>query len=747
MTTLPQTTTVRVPRAAGPSALMVPGVGIPSGQMQAMAGNQMSGADVWRVIRANIYLIGIAVAVFLLIGFVAFFYLQKYYPRYAAIGLIEVQPNVIIDPLQSGPTTIDRNAIELEQRTQAQLLKHDSLLSNALSRSPELRNTNWFQKFGGNVQLAKEDLLDRLTITPIVDTKLIMIRVEAAEARDAKIMVEELVDLHLRQQGENRRNKELDRSRVLNEQRSIKLIKLNEINEQLRQRGGKLAVDAMGVPGHLNAIEDQAARLVGELVQEESRLEAAKSALDTASAQIAAGREPSDVEEFLTRDTLLAGYRQNIDQTDVMLAEYAKLGADHPLVKQAKDRRESLQRKYDDLRSEQAAKYRSAYLDRLKAAVTVEQLAVDRISKQTESVRGDLSALTQDLNQYLNLLEEQKSVRETLAKITKELDDIRVYQSRAEQAAVLWSQHPDIPDTRSFPKLSYTLMLSVMLGLALSVGLAFLREMLDTSVKSPRDISRIGQLNLLGTVPDEQDDPQIAGVRLPLAIFEAPHSIVAEQLRQIRTRLQHSVSLDTTRAILVTSAGPEDGKTTIACNLAAGLALNGRRILLVDANFRKPQLHTVFSVNNDKGFANALAAPDDFAQYVKETSIPNLAVMPCGPKPPNATELLESQLLIDFIDHVLDDYDHIIFDSAPLLFVSESVALAPRVDGVVTVVRAGQNSRGALQRVRDTLRQTKAQQIGVVLNAVKAQGGGYYARNIRTYYEYQGDSTAPVKAP
>ena len=97
-------------------------------------------------------------------------------------------------------------------------------------------------------------------------------------------------------------------------------------------------------------------------------------------------------------------------------------------------------------------------------------------------------------------------------------------------------------------------------------------------------------------------------------------------------------------------------------------------------------------------------------------------------------------MLIDFIDHVLDDYDHIVFDSGPLLFVSESVALAPRVDGVVTVVRAQQNSRGALQRVRDTLRQTKAQQIGVVLNAVKAQGGGYYARNIRTYYEYQSDN-------
>ncbi len=745
MTTLPQTTTVRVPRATGPSALMVPGMGIPQGPVQPMAA-QMSGADVWRVIRANMMLIICTVAVFLLLGIVAYFWLAKYHPRYTAVGLIEVQPQVIIDPLLSGSgRPLDRNAIELEQRTQAQLLKHDSLLSNVLTRSTELRSTNWFAELNGDVRLAKEDLLSRLSITPIVDTKLIMVSASYKDPRDAKVMVEQLVDQHLRQQSENRRNVELRRSQALNEMRNINQIRLNELNEQLRLRGSKLAVDAMGVPGHLVAIEQQAGRLVTQLVEQESRLEAARTAYERAIAQLEAGQDPAEIDEMIARDGMLNGYRQNVDMIDVQLAEMAKLGPDHPVVKQLNDRREALLKKYDDLRAEQASKYRAAYLDRLKAAMAIEELAVERMSKQLESVRTDLAALTADLNSYLVLLEEQKTVRDTLTKIGKELEDIRAYQSRADQAGVFWSQRPDVPDTRSFPKLPITLALSVMLGLALSLGLAFLREMLDTSVKSPRDIARIGQLNMLGIVPDEEDDPQIAGVRLPLAIFEAPHSIVAEQLRQIRTRLQHSVSLDTTRAILVTSAGPEDGKTTIACNLAAGLALNGRRILLVDANFRRPQLHQVFSVGNDKGFSNALAAPDEYAQYVKETSIPNLSVMACGPKPPNATELLESQLLIDFIDHVLDDYDHIVFDSGPLLFVSESVALAPRVDGVVTVVRAQQNSRGALQRVRDTLRQIKAQQIGVVLNAVKAQGGGYYARNIRTYYEYQNE-TAIQKA-
>jgi Mrp family chromosome partitioning ATPase len=111
--------------------------------------------------------------------------------------------------------------------------------------------------------------------------------------------------------------------------------------------------------------------------------------------------------------------------------------------------------------------------------------------------------------------------------------------------------------------------------------------------------------------------------------------------------------------------------------------------------------------------------------------------MTSGPKPMNATELFESQLLNDFMERALEEFDHIVFDSGPFLVVSEAIALAPRVDGVVTVVRAHNESRGLLLRMRDQLRQVKAEHIGVVLNAVRARGGGYYRRNIKTFYQYQ----------
>src|SRR4029078_2663815 len=128
---------------------------------------------------------------------------------------------------------------------------------------------------------------------------------------------------------------------------------------------------------------------------------------------------------------------------------------------------------------------------------------------------------------------------------------------------------------------------------------------------------------------------------------------------------------------------------------------------------------------------------DAFEQSVQATAVPNLSVLTTGPKPLNPTELLESQLLITFMERALEDFDHVIFDSGPLPLVSETIALAPRVDGVITVVRARSNSRGLLQRVRDELRKVKAENLGVILNAVRTHVGGYYGRNILDYYKYQ----------
>jgi capsular exopolysaccharide synthesis family protein len=369
--------------------------------------------------------------------------------------------------------------------------------------------------------------------------------------------------------------------------------------------------------------------------------------------------------------------------------------------------------------------------DMNKAATKLESL-----TKRVDFLKADLGELSNSLVAYFSLQQEEKGLMEQLKTVKDNIENVMALQSARAAEIVKWNTLPETPTNRSFPKLPIVMSLAVFLGLLLSLSVAFLREAMDQSIRSPRDIAKIGQISLLGLIPDENDDPQSSGARLPVVIFDAPHSIMAESFRHIRTKLQHTASLDTTRSIMVTSPSPGDGKTTIACNLAAGLALNGRRILLVDANFRRPEVHKIFGLSNEQGFSDVLNAVAAFDEVIQETQVPNLAVMSSGPKPMNPTELFESQLLIDFIERALEEFDHVIFDSGPIMVVAEAQAMAPRVDGVISVVRAKSNNRGLLQRMRDELRRNKAEHLGVVLNAVRAQGGGYYRRNIQTYYDY-----------
>lgn len=735
MTTLPQPNASRLPQAGGSPPVMI--------QSSAQAGlthsaaPPMTGADAWRVIRSNLWLIIAMLVVSGVAGYATHLLLAKYYPRYVGQGLLQIQPGVV-DIRKGDPAPLDRSIVELEQRTQVSLLKTETLISNVVKNSDRLRETEWFRQFGNDTARAKKDLDDRISVSPIADTKLILVTFSWSNPKDCKTVVQEMVEEHLKWQRQTNSDRQGGRTKQLNELKGRYQWKQQELTQQLREKAEKLAISGMGVSGHLTAKEVEVADLVKIQLDKQGLADTARGEFESANAQVQQGNTLPQVEELLNRDNTIYNYKQNIDFLDSQLSDYlAKLGPDHPSVLSTKMKKESYEHKLMDRRAELSAQTTAALLDSLRGQAMGAQQAVDSVKKQVEAVQKELAGLANDLALYLTLRDEDQTYRELLKQVDEQLD----VATQAAQTGVGWARMPEEPETMSFPQLPVIMSLAIALGLGLSLGIAFLRELLDTSVRSPRDIARVGQMNLLGMVADEDDDPQAAGARLPLVIFEAPNSMMAEQLRQVRTRLQHAASLDTTRSILVTSPSPDDGKSTIATNLAAGLALNGRRILLVDANFRRPQIHKIFGLSNERGFSDALNSLENFAGAAQETPVPNLSVMPCGPKSANPTELLESQLLTDFIERALEHYDHVIFDSGPLLFVSETVALAPRVDGVITVVRARSNSRGLLQRMRDALRQLKAEHLGVVLNAVRAQGGGYYARNIKTYYQYQNGHT------
>jgi succinoglycan biosynthesis transport protein ExoP len=738
MTTLPQTTPIRLPRAGNASQLAVPSNTTPLAGGNA-PGFQMSAADVWRVIRANLWLIILFVIIGGVSGYFLNGYLEAHDSTWTAYGKVQLVSPESFDPTHPA-AQLDGSNLLIKQNTEVQRLLSENVLDEILKESDNpIRSTNfWKVTCGGDPEKAHQLFAKNLTVSPILDSTLIKVSVQAHDRADCAVLVQALVDRTIADEKQaNRIQNDADHALLLDRENSCerdlrtKSAQVKDLEEQLARQGedarGGLSTPAM-----------ELSRQVEKEIDLKSEKQAADSAFSSFKDKLAHGETPDRVSQLVDEDRDVIEYKNMLDSIDNEMSSAGLVsGPKSDNVQRLTQERAVYQAKLQDLKDSKTDQFTKLMDSELTSARDNINASLEQVDGRISDLKSQIAAMSSMSGQLSLAREDENSLREQVNTYANELKEIDQAVRARDDGVLAWAEKPLDPDERSFPKLTNIMAMAIGIGLFLSLGIAFLREVTDTTVRSPRDIARVGQMTLLGMVSHESDDPQSAGARLPLVIFEAPHSMMAEQLRQVRTRLQHAASLDTTRSILVTSPGPGDGKSTIAVNLAAGLALNGRRILLVDSNFRRPELHRIFGIGNEAGFSDVLNDVNAFTSAVRETSVPNLSVMASGPKPSNPTELLESQLLLDFIERALEEYDHVIFDSGPMLFVSESVALAPRVDGVVTVVKARTSSRGVLQRMRDGLRAVKAEHLGVVLNGVRSQAGGYYGRSIKTYYEYQ----------
>lgn len=736
MTTLPQNTLPRTNRPAGFPAAASAQTGMP-------AQGGLTGADVVRVLRGNIWLILALLVVSVVVGYVVNMYLAKTSSRYTATGYCEVRLASTANPLGRGPSPyLDNQTTLLEQRTQVQQLRNEALFSRVLqNQNSAIRNTKWFNSFPTPSE-ARQDLLKNFSVNAVGETRLISISMQYSEPDDARIVVQEIVDEHLRQQQQAALNNSFDRSQVLNTMKLRQEADLRSAQQDRQEVAKQLTELGVSPATNISPLTIEIDATTKSLIEARERASAVQVQLDMFKQAADSGTDPYMIVRMVDENDEIKSLTQRVEGLNSAIESMSDR-SESPQYKSLKKDLDFATKKLEEKRREMITKLKATVPEDLDRQLKSSNNAVEAITKRLGELQGKQSEIANMLSRYQSLIARETFLQSNLREINESIEMTSNGGGTVIQWAGNGSGRPIKPEIPSFPKLPVTLTVAVTIGLLLALGIAFAIELMDTTIRSPRDVAKVGPLAVLGMIPHEDDDPQSAGARLPLVIAEAPQSMTAEQLRQLRTRLQHATSLDTTRSLLVTSPNPGDGKTTVAVNLAAGLALVGRRILLVDANFRRPELHRLFEIDNTQGFSNALSSPDQLPTLAKPSKkVPNLSVLAAGPKPGNTTEMLESSLLHQFIDKALEQYDHIIFDSGPVLFASETVALAPRVDGVVTVVRARQSTRGVLSRVRETLRQIKAENLGVVINGVRAYGGGYYARNIKTYYEYSGNGNA-----
>ena len=387
------------------------------------------------------------------------------------------------------------------------------------------------------------------------------------------------------------------------------------------------------------------------------------------------------------------------------------------------------------------------------------------MKKILATLRGQYTTALQRENMLSDAFEKQKQEANKLnesaieySMLKREVDTSRqLYEGLLEKlkeagvAAGLKSNNFRIVDNARPPQapiepdLPRNLMFGLVLGLASGVGLAFVLEALDSSVRTTEQAQMISGLPSLGMIPlgsksgRESSNPKrlvLASSKeaVELVTQARPQSQMAESYRALRTSLLLSNLGAPPRIIMITSALPQEGKTTTSINTAVVLAQKGVRVLLIDADLRRPSIHKTLGMGPHTGLSNVLTGSTTVDQAIARTALlPNLFVLPAGTPPPNPAELLASSNMRDVLQQLREQYDHIVIDTPPSLSVTDAVVLSPRADAVVLVIRSGQTSKQALRRSRDILFQVNAKLVGVLLNAVDLSSPDYYY-----YYEYQG---------
>jgi len=309
-----------------------------------------------------------------------------------------------------------------------------------------------------------------------------------------------------------------------------------------------------------------------------------------------------------------------------------------------------------------------------------------------------------------------------------------------------------VPLHPSAPNLMRNLEFAFLIGLTGGIAFAFGMEALDTTIRTPDQSESISGLPTLGVIPLQSAFERTAsgasktlllqkrqrnGVRpKPLISYLEPQSEITEAYRALRTSILLSSASHPPRSILVTSAVAQDGKTMTCINIGIVLAQQGKRVLIVDADMRRPHIHRAFGLKAEVGLSNILAGVAEPGEAITTTVQPNLFVIPAGPVPPHPAELLSSAVMRDLLRRWCAEYDHVILDSPPVISVTDPVVLSVQTDAVLLIVRSGQTTAAHVRRTRNILQSVNAGLLGIVVNAADIRSPDYYYYYRGPQYRY-----------
>jgi capsular exopolysaccharide synthesis family protein len=380
----------------------------------------------------------------------------------------------------------------------------------------------------------------------------------------------------------------------------------------------------------------------------------------------------------------------------------------------------------------------------VEAARASRQVVESRLQELTneQGALRDEQRLFPDLEGELQALEAQQTLdRESYQFLLSQLYQAQITQAAASPYVEILD--PAIGSFRIQGRGRVNVFLGALLGLILGVGAAFFLEYLDRTVRTSSDVESLLGIPVLGIIPRLRRIEETAGSAtalggrgLPLIVAMDPLDPAAEAYRNLRMNLTFmSTEDEPVKSLLFSSPGPSEGKSTTAINFAVMLAQQGQRVLVIDADLRRPSLHRALDVLREPGLTNLLIGDAEARETIRPNVLPNLDFLPSGPFPPNPSELLNSKAMGRLIEELEQRYDQIVIDSPPVLAVTDAAVLAVHTDGAVLVLRSGETEQRTAERAVEQLRRVGVKVFGAVLNEVSAASPdeSYY---LQYYYSY-----------
>jgi len=717
-------------------------------------GGGMTGRDVMRVIRKHLWLIIIILTVFTLASIGGTMLWLKHAPTYTSTVLLSVSP-----PQTNVYATDVRNVaadLEILKESYVRLAKVEAVLRKAINRDgieeededigaardrirtsndglarDRIRKTSYFVSgLSGTMSL----LQDKLSVASLRDTNLIRISLSGPRPNELPEVVNAVGDALVSKTKQDSRQKRAKKMKSLKDRLDELTGEIAAKQKDINDTRGQSEVSHMRERRTLIQLTLQS--LTSELTQLRLVKAQAEAAFESLKDQQKSGNLAKSLEvmQALEQDATYRSMQATVKNIQIELDSLLdRLGEGHRRVKATRARLKIVNKQMEVLEAELIKKQIQAMMQRQESqvnAVSERLLAVgNQYNEQSQAMR--------DLGANLAKIGKREAEIERLLDSAAQVEGARLkFRIARDEVPLSVVAAGEIPPTPSMPKYTIMVPLGVFLGLAVGLGLSFLLELIDTSIKGPADISRRIDLPLLGMVPHEDDmDEDIEDMRT-LMLTNAD-SLAGEAYRQIRTCLLFSGPASQRRSLMITSPSPGDGRTAVTMNLAASIAQGGRKVLVVDANFRQPSLSNLFPQASVNGLSSALVGQGRWEDDVYQVDR-NLSVMTAGPLPPNPAELFGSEQMRTIIAEMTARYDQVIFDAAPALVVTDPSVLGTQVDGVIIVIRAGTSTHGILQRTRDIFLHVGAHVIGAVLNCVRITAGGYLKKNYNTFYEYRG---------